>query len=153
MKYNRMLVWFWLCLGLKFWCIAGDATVNPSLAIRTIAKGTASGIDQERSEAIRDQAAWSKLWLEHKARARSASETPPEVDFTKEIVLALTLGRKNSGGYSVEMVAANPAKNEIVIHCIRKSPPPGAMTIQVLTNPFHFVAIPITQSSIRFVYD
>jgi hypothetical protein len=106
-----------------------------------LAKGGFSGIREAKQDVIKDRAAWEKLWAEHNVNTLSAAPLP-EVDFSKELVVVAALGTKRTGGYSVEIVRAERKARKIKISVAQRSPPPGALTIQALTAPFHFVAIP-----------
>ena len=66
----------------------------------------------------------------------------PAVDFTKEMVILITMGRQHTGGYSVEITKAEDAAGKLKIYVNRREPAPGAFTLQVLTAPFHAVALP-----------
>jgi hypothetical protein len=119
-------------------CLCPAAAV--SLPIRTLAKGGFSGIQQPTQEFLKDKAAWEKTWARH-VSGKEGQKTP-EVDFSKEMVIVVTLGRKSTGGYSIEITKVEPAGDNFRISVARKSPPAGAMTIQALTAPFHFIAVP-----------
>ncbi|PYL01207.1 MAG: hypothetical protein DME19_02410, partial [Verrucomicrobia bacterium] len=129
-------------------CLSAD--VPRSLPIRSLAKGGFSGIKEARQEVIRDPVAWEKLWKQHSASASSA-EKIPAVDFASEIVVAATMGTKRTGGYTIEIIRVEPAEKSLKIFVKQTSPPPGALTIQALTAPFHFVAVPKSDLKPEFV--
>jgi len=112
-----------------------------SLSVRSLAKGAFSGVKDPRQEVIRDAAAWGKVWKQHSASAGSV-EKIPAVDFAKEMVIAVTMGIKRTGGYMIEIARVEPTEKSLKIFVKRTSPPPGSLSIQVLTAPFHFVAVP-----------
>ena len=116
------------------------ASSEDSLPIRSLAKGGFSGIQEPKQEVITDKKAWEQFWSHHN-RLRPTTP-PPAVDFTKEMVIAVTLGTKRTGGYSVEIVRVTPLDKKLKITAQQTSPPSGAMTIHALTAPFHFVAVP-----------
>jgi len=116
--------------------------------IRTIAKGAISGIQEPTQELIKDQAAWEKTWTRHATRVL---EKRPEVDFSKEMVILVALGRKNTGGYTIEVTKVEPVGDKLQITVRRKSPTPGAMTVQMVTAPFQMVAVPQSDLAPEFV--
>ena len=125
------------------------AVVGP-VTMRLLGKGAFSGQVTARTEVLRDQPAWAKFWDQHATTARGATNLPT-VDFAKELVLVATLGRKNSGGYSIEITKVEAEPKALKVFVRRKSPPPGGMSIQALTAPFHFVAVPATKLPVVFV--
>ena len=106
----------------------------------TIAKGARSGVRQPSQIVIRSQSEWQKLWRQH----TSTSTVPaplPVVDFDKEIVAAVFLGEKPTGGYGVEISSAEVADRALTVFVRETSPKPGAMVTQAINQPFHIVRI------------
>lgn len=138
------------CLAIVTLLGCTSATGADPLTLRSLGKGGFSGIKEMKQEVIKDKAAWEKLWTEHSKPTRNASPAP-EVDFSKEMVIAATLGTKRTGGYSVEIVSAEPAGRKLRVTVKQASPPPGALAIQALTAPFHFAAVPKSDLEVEFI--
>lgn len=66
-------------------------------------------------------------------------EPVPEVDFEAHIVIAAMQGPKNTGGYSIFVSSAFQDGGEVRVGIDVVEPEPGAMTVQVLTSPYHLV--------------
>ena len=141
-----------LLAGLFFVCLFNCVNANDaqSLPIRSLAKGALSGIKEAKQEIIRDAAAWERFRKQHSISEQSAQKVPP-VDFSKEMIIAATMGTKRTGGYTIEIVRVEPTEKTLKIFVKRTSPPPGALTIQALTAPFHFVAVPKSDLKPEFV--
>ena len=141
-----------LLVGLFFVCLFNCLNANDarSLPIRLLAKGALSGIKEAKQEVIRDAAAWERFRKQHSISEQSAERIPP-VDFSKEMIVAATMGTKRTGGYTIEIVRVEPTEKSLKIFVKRTSPPPGALTIQALTAPFHFVAVPKSDLKPEFV--
>ena len=65
----------------------------------------------------------------------------PAVDFDKEMVAAVFLGEKPTGGYGVEISSAEVADRSLTVFVRETSPKPGAMVTQAINQPFHIVRI------------
>ena len=128
-----------LLLAGFFQCLSADGA--QSLPVRTLAKGAFSGIRNAREEIVTSAEEWEKLWKQH-ATSGGAAEKVPAVDFTREMVIIATMGAKPTGGYAIEIVSADVHGRNLRISVRRTSPPPGAITIQAFTAPFHFAAVP-----------
>ena len=140
-----------LLVGLFFVCLFNCVNANDrSLLIRSLAKGALSGIKEAKQEVIRDAAAWERFRKQHSISEQSAERIPP-VDFSKEMIVAATMGTKRTGGYTIEIVRVEPTEKSLKIFVKRTSPPPGALTIQALTAPFHFVAVSRSDLKPEFV--
>jgi len=132
--------------------LAGCAAQAPprALAWRTLAKGAQSGLTAPRREVIRDGAAWLRLWAAHAADLGSI-QLPPPVDFGAEMVLAVALGTRPTGGHRVDIVGAAVEGRSLVVRVAEVSPAPGVMVTQGVTAPFHFAALPRSEAAVRFV--
>ena len=137
-------------LSLAFLVNCATADVARPVPIRSLAKGVFSGIRDAKQEIVRSTDDWEKLWKQHAVSAGAAAKVP-DVDFTKEMVVAVTMGMKRTGGYSIEIVSVDVAEKTLRISVRKRSPPPGALTVQALTAPFHFVAVPRNDLKPEFV--
>ena len=117
--------------------------------VKTLAKGTFSGIQEPTQTVVTNQAQWTDLWAKHVAQ-KTPQPPAPEVNFDKETVIFVTLGRKNSGGYGVEITGVRRSGNTREILVSTTDPKPGGLTIQALTAPFHIVAVPRLQDPVKF---
>jgi hypothetical protein len=126
-------------------CLALAATAAAQ-APRTIEKGDQSNIDEARQVVVRDAAAWRALWQQH-----SPDRPMPAVDFGKESVVAVFLGSKPTAGYNVAILSTTEGGGALVVKYREERPKAGGATAQVLTFPYHIVAIPkITEPNVKF---
>ena len=141
-----------VALSLSFGCLLQCAGADSprSLPVRSLAKGAFSGIREARQEVVRKASDWEKLWRQHGVSA-GATEKIPDVDFAKEMVIVATLGTQRTGGYSIEVAGVEARGKTLRISIKKSAPPPGAITIQALTAPFHFVAVPRSDLKPEFV--
>ena len=139
-------------IGLSLACLLGcvAATGAQTNAIRSLKKGAFSGIREVKQDVVKSADAWEKLWKQHSAAA-GASDKIPAVDFSKEMVVVATMGTKRTGGYTIEIEGVEATGKTLKISVKKTSPPPDAMTIQALTAPFHFVAVPKSDLKPEFV--
>jgi hypothetical protein len=121
--------------------LSGSSCEKPGVHMTRIERGTDSGVTERLAKAITTQAEWSDLWKRHKSTVVPAPELP-SVDFSKNTVLAVFAGQKNSGGYSITVTGVIPAGSDKVRVVVdENSPPEGAMTTQALTQPFDIIRI------------
>ncbi len=116
-----------------------------SSGIVTIAQGTRSAMDDPKETVARMASEWQTLWREH-----AGSEPAPAVDFAKEMVAAVFLGTRPTGGYGVDIVAARREGAALIVEYRERRPPPGALASQALTSPFHIVRIARHDGTVTF---
>jgi hypothetical protein len=113
---------------------------------RTIEKGDQSNIESPMQSVVRTDAEWSALWRKH-----AMGREKPNVDFSKEIVVAVFMGSRPNAGFSTTILSTLAVKGVLVVRYRETTPRPGALTAQILTFPYHIVAIPkVEVSDVRF---
>ncbi len=105
-----------------------------------------------RTAATQDE--FDTLWEEH----AGADKQPPQVDFTKQTVLAVFAGPKKSGGYSIKVTSVKLSGKELQVRYHLTEPEKGKLTSQVLTYPSHIVKIDRRKASgdfdsVKFIAD
>jgi hypothetical protein len=131
-------------LSCVSWLVAAAVSAQTS---RTLDKGDQSNIDAAKQVVVRDAAAWRTLWQQH-----SPDRPLPAVDFSKESVVAVFLGSKMTAGYTVTILSTTEGGDAFVVKYRETRPPAsGGVTAQVLTFPYHIVAVPkVTTTNVKF---
>jgi len=102
-------------------------------------------MDDAKQAAVKTVEAWKQLWQQH-----SPDRPLPAVDFTKEMVVGAFMGSRPSAGYTLEIVSAIEASGTLVVRYREASPSRGTMTAQVITSPYHLVAVPFFPGEVKF---
>jgi hypothetical protein len=119
------------------------ALLQAGVPMRTVDKGQSSQIDVPKQVSARTADDWARLWTGH-----AGGRTPPAVDFTKEVVAAVFLGSRPSAGYAVDIVRARQEGVALVVSYKETRPAPDSVAAQVLTSPYHIVAIPAGSATV-----
>jgi hypothetical protein len=125
--------------------VATMSAQTPSFT--NIAKGDSSEQQLAKQVTVRTAAEWKALWKDH-----APTEKMPAVDFTKDMVVGIFLGTKPSAGHEVEIVGVRPEGKDLIVEYVQKQPAPGTMAAQILTEPFHLVAVPKHAGTVRFMH-
>lgn len=112
---------------------------------RSIESGTQSSVDEPRQAVARTAAEWSALWKGH-----NFDKPAPQVDFSKEMVVAVFLGSRPTAGYTVRIVGTEMRDGALVVRYSEGRPPAGMMTAQVLTSPYAIAAVPKFAGDVKF---
>lgn len=121
------------------------AMLQASGAMRTIDKGAESAIDSPRQAIARTADEWEKLWRQH-----SWDRPAPKIDFAKDMVVAVFLGSRTTGGYTIAIEEVRDEGGKLIVKYRESSPGRGAITAQVITAPYHIVAVPKKPGEVRF---
>jgi hypothetical protein len=104
---------------------------------RTIEKGDQSNIEDAKQVLVRTDAEWTALWQQH------APDRPkPKVDFSREMVVGIFMGSRPNAGFSTAVTVTTAGNGVLIVKYTETRPGRDAMTAQVLTFPYHLVAIP-----------
>ena len=120
--------------------IAIAATAASRVTFQTLLKGYRSAVREPLQAAARNQADWKALWGKHVSTEPNAPALPA-VDFSREIVVAVFLGEKPTGGHDIEITNVEQRDGNLTVSFIEKSPPPGGLVTQAFTQPFHMVRV------------
>lgn len=146
---GRAAIWaviLGLVSGLGGGCVSAS---GHKLTWRTLSRGVSSGLVEERREVVRDEAAFLRLWAEHSAELRQLA-LPPEVDFGREMVLVVAMGRRPTGGYLAEVVDIELRGRTVKVLVQERKPVPGTVQVQFETQPYQFVVMPAVVGRVEF---
>ncbi len=101
-------------------------------------EGQHSGVTENRAVVVQSQEQWQALWSEH-----DASAPAPEVDFSRESVVAVFGGRTATAGVKIVVVVQrdpiDPSRITVFYREVRVS---RGFSAQVECEPFAFVKVP-----------
>jgi hypothetical protein len=133
----RFLVYAWL-MG-----VAMNAQTQPPP--RTVDKGDFSNVDEARQVVVRTDAEWRTLWRKH-----AGERSMPSVDFSKETVVGVFMGSRPTAGYDIAITKTLEKDGTLWVFYRERTPARGLVLAQVLTFPFHLVAVPKTAGEVKF---
>ena len=119
---------------------AGAAPYAPydasgALPIRRIGQWTASGIDSPERKVIRDDSTFAQFW-----QALGAGQRPV-VDFSRDVVIAVAAGQRQTGGYAIAVDRVARAGKSMTVEVVETVPGPGCWTTQQITQPVDVVVV------------
>jgi VWFA-related protein len=121
-----------------------DKPAEP-VTMTTINSDMMSGIDRPQQSVVRTPGEWQTLWQQH-----APGRPLPTVDFEKNMVIAVFLGSRPSGGYQVQITGARTEGKTLVVQWAERRPQPGQSASQVMTAPSHIAAVPRHEGEVRF---
>ena len=113
--------------------------------LRVLEKGDQSNVDDAQQVAARTTAEWDTLWRRH-----SPDRDQPRVNFAREMVLGVFLGSRPTAGFSVEILSTLDEQGALVVRFRETRPPGDLLLAQVITSPYHLVAVPRHSGDVKF---
>jgi len=108
------------------------------------------GISKRSRLVIRNSERFNDLW-EQIVGPREDKPGPPEVDFSREMLIVAAMGERPSGGYEIVITGACEVDNQLEVH-VRSSDYTkcGGMQTAVLTAPVDIVRLPKSDLPVVF---
>lgn len=102
-------------------------------------EGQHSGIKETTAVAVKDAQQWQEVWRRH-----DSVNPAPEVDFSKETVVVIVVGERQTAGTRVEVVVQKDPLdgNRLNVFYREIAAPKRAFSAQVQCHPFAMVKIP-----------
>lgn len=110
---------------------------------QTIEKGYFSGQTSAGYYVINNQEDWTSLWNVHQS-IRTPQYPPPQINFSESIVIAVFMGEKATGGFTIEITSIAFMDQTLKIQVEQTFPGPHCYVAEVLTQPYHFVRLDAT---------
>jgi PrcB C-terminal len=112
------------------------APASGSKEIRRIGQWSNTGIAESRHLIIQDNRAWTELWSQ-----LGVGEQAPQVDFNRNVVIAVSMGQRSSGGYDVAVQGVTEIAGELTVDVVETSPALTCATTMALTQPVDVVVV------------
>jgi len=106
------------------------------LEIRRIGQWTHTGIGEARRLVIRDANSWDQFWSELAVGDR------PDVDFTRDVVVAVAAGQRSTGGHEIAVDRVTQTDGQLSVEVVERTPGPNCITTASLTQPVDVVVVP-----------
>ncbi len=91
-------------------------------------QGQQCGVSIPTARVVRTASAWAAVWT-------ALGKPPPAADFSKSFAVAVFLGRKPTGGFSVEFLPPRKDTSGALLIPYREKRPQGFVT-QAISQPF-----------------
>src|SRR6202023_2626224 len=102
-------------------------------------------IETRRELVVRTGGTWHLIWYKH----HGAFE-PPEIDFRREMIVAIFAGHRSTRTSSVEIVSVNREAGSLLVR-YRVQVDAVPTTAPTATAPFHIIAVPADLALVKFV--
>jgi hypothetical protein len=144
-RFNASRIGILVTLGLV---LGGCQVAGPARAAAPAEivqwSGTQSSVTTAAQRVLRDAAAWNAFW----PQVRHAA--PRAFDPARETAVAIFLGERRTGGFTVRVESATPQDGQLVVTYRESVPPAGTMVTQALTYPWTLAVFPRSTLPVAF---
>lgn len=126
---------------------AKQKSIQQEITFEVLLEGTHGGYKDAEFMVIDNSKDLKQIYT-HLNKIRKPGFPIPKINFEKELVLALFMGEKSSGGYTILISEIEEVKDKV--HVFIKKTKPEGMAATVITRPFYFCKIPKTDKEIVF---
>ena len=129
------------CLPLAMYRHLKRQRKKKNIRFETLWRNNYGGYTEEGNFVIKNSADWKDTW----------DAMPNDINFAEQMLIAVLMGQRNTGGYAVEIVTIveKPARLEVSVKYI--TPRKGALVTQALTQPHHIIKLKRTDKAIMFI--
>lgn len=128
-----------LSFGCSSLCVKKSQADNP-IEFETVAEGKHSLADTALVILVDNSEQWGRTWNLAQGNI-DPMPVMPEINFKNEMILAVFMGERTSGGFSTEIESLTESKGVLQVKVNNYSRKSGMM-LPVLTSPFHIVKFP-----------
>jgi hypothetical protein len=122
---------------------------SEQLQVTPVFSSTVSGFSGPAEMVLRDEPALQKAM--HEARHDVLlEETPINVDFSRQMVILVATGTRNSGGHGIRVDEVSRQNDAMVVRYTVTRPGPDCMTTQSITSPVTAVSVPRMDGPVTF---
>jgi hypothetical protein len=115
----------------------------------TLQSGQHSRIERPTTRVLNNEAELQAYWRD--AMGESPTAAPRGIEFGKEMLLAIHLGDRPTGGYKVHVQSISRTRAaELTVEYVETEPAPGSANIQVRTSPWTLVRMERSAGNLNF---
>lgn len=148
---NRRSIWAAALTGALFAPLSGAAE-NSYVPYWRFQGQLSWGLVERTEAVIRNERELRKLWIAiHSTPGRELPVAPrPEVDFRTEMVIAIGMGRRSSGGYRISVTRVEDTGDKLRVFYETHSPGPNCLVPQSMTSPVELIRLQRVDKRIVF---
>lgn len=117
--------------------------------IESLASGQHSNMKDQQYTDVHSQADFDALWTKTFAN-QSSVPTKPQVDFSKDMVLAAFIGQQKHGGYLIRFTDVDASGATVNVTVEVTVPGTNCRYTESQTEPFLFASAPATTKQVNF---
>jgi hypothetical protein len=136
--------------ALAFSC-SNQGEEESIIQFEVIHGGAYASVSEKKQVMVTNNDDYQKLMSEVYANLDQMPRIP-EVDFTKNDVVAVFMGAKNTGGYSINVDKVIKRTDAVTVSVYETSPGSKCILTQSVTQPYEIVKVPKLNQKVKFLF-
>lgn len=126
-----------------------DSTGNPIVQWRTYREGSTCAIDKFTTRILVTEGDFQRYWTEFCGNRQAAA--PTDIDWTKEIVVAIHLGRRSTSGYRTYVETCRIREAMLEIYYVEETPHRSGRPSKFDSSPYVMIRMQRTVGTPKFI--
>ena len=146
------MTWVGCCLSIGRLCAPFGLAVLTATCANTSGHGAATTVThveagvysalQERAFLVIESREDFARWYQDLHAHRLPPPAVPRIDFRQHLVLAVSMGHRSTGGYSIRIADAALDGDIIRVSIVERQPAPGTAQTTAVTSPYAIAIVP-----------
>jgi hypothetical protein len=149
--FKSLLIFMVIALSAFAFSCSSQGEEETIIPFEVIHGGPFASVSAKKEMTAANQDDYLKIMNEVYANLDQMPQIP-EVDFTKNDVVAVFMGAKTTGGYSINVDKVIKRKDALTVAVNETSPAANCVVTQAITQPFQVIKIPKTKQKIVYVF-
>jgi hypothetical protein len=128
---------FTRCLAKGVWVILALFAAVACAGENKVVRGVYGGPVHRVAMVARNAAEYQRL-----VTVFGKQRVPPAPDFSRDMLVAVAMGRRSTGGYGIEILNTKVRGDVLYIRYRESTPAPGAFVSQAITTPYEIRVLP-----------
>jgi len=138
------------CLLFIFGCKSAKYNVqNTKMSFTKLISDSYGGYHKQQFLLVKNNETLTKIYNQVNL-FKKPGFTKPKIDFDKNIVIALFLGEKKYGGYSISVNSIAKTTTDLIIYYKINKPNQNGLKTMAINNPFYFCITKKTDKKVIF---
>jgi hypothetical protein len=131
-------------------CACRSSSEKEEIPFERVTTGQVSAVLEPKNVVARSPEEWRAFF---RPTVIGASAEPQGIAWDRQMLVAVALGSRPSGGYSVEIERIHRKGSHWIVHARETRPAPGSIQTTMITSPIDCVATPRFDGKVVFVLE
>ncbi len=150
-KLKQIAVIFTVVISVAAFSCSNTGEEESIISFEVIHGGTSTAVTEKKQVVATNNDDYQKLMNEVYANLDQMPRIP-DVDFSKNDVVAVFMGAKSTGGYSIKVDKVIKRTDAVTVAVNEISPGPKCAVTQMITQPYEIIKVPKLNQKVKYIF-